>query len=384
MSYKQYYNRYFSNRAHDLHFAAHSHHPWPDCSFEAHMQYWDLSNKLLDQKWDYIFSRVVPEFQTNIAGLLGSNPERIIFAPNTHELVYRILSSFYQKDRVKILSSNHEFHSFRRQSQRWSEWEKFEITTVDVKTSEQFQKDLLSKCQIADIIFFSQVFFDLGLEVEEINSFLSQLVSCSDAVILLDGYHSFFAFPQNFSEFANRVFLIGGGYKYGQAGEGACFVSCPDTSLRPMNSGWFAEFANLEDEGQTGVGYANNGFRFAGATLDASAIFRSNCIFRELQINEKLAEYHSYCRELKSYFIKLWQDSFWSEKFETPLFWNNNSHYISFKSKSAPMAKKLLEQNSIVTDCRGEYLRFGFGIYQDYKDIDNLFQRMNPIYKDLP
>src|SRR5437762_1068929 len=35
-----------------LHFAAHSHHPWPDATEDAHARYWSDSAALADRKWE--------------------------------------------------------------------------------------------------------------------------------------------------------------------------------------------------------------------------------------------------------------------------------------------------------------------------------------------
>ena len=52
---KQYYSRFLKGHEGKLHFAAHSHHFWPDVSRDAHMAYWDHCATQSDQKWDSIF-----------------------------------------------------------------------------------------------------------------------------------------------------------------------------------------------------------------------------------------------------------------------------------------------------------------------------------------
>jgi hypothetical protein len=50
-----------------IHFAAHSHHPWPDVTEAAHAAYWADSNALADAKWEKVFGEVVPKAQAHIA-----------------------------------------------------------------------------------------------------------------------------------------------------------------------------------------------------------------------------------------------------------------------------------------------------------------------------
>src|SRR5512137_2957349 len=77
-----------------LHFAAHSHHPWPDATRDAQIEAWDAAARLQDGKWGEMLGPVLAETQALIAAQLGlPDPATLVFAPNTHEFVVRILSS---------------------------------------------------------------------------------------------------------------------------------------------------------------------------------------------------------------------------------------------------------------------------------------------------
>lgn len=66
-----------------------------------------------------------------IAGIIGSNtPEQIVFAPNTHEFVCRLLSCFEPGKRLSILTADSEFHSFRRQLARFAEYPWVQVRQV--------------------------------------------------------------------------------------------------------------------------------------------------------------------------------------------------------------------------------------------------------------
>ena len=41
-----------------LHFAAHSHHPWPDATRAAQLEAWDTAAGLPDGKWDLVLGPV--------------------------------------------------------------------------------------------------------------------------------------------------------------------------------------------------------------------------------------------------------------------------------------------------------------------------------------
>ena len=78
----------------------------------------------------------------------------------------------------------------------------------------------------------------------------------------------------------NDVFVTGGGYKYCQLGEGNCFLRVPPESrLRPVLTGWFAEFDALEYPSQKQVAYGKGAAAFGGATYDVTSHYRAAAVF---------------------------------------------------------------------------------------------------------
>ena len=120
-SYKHLFARALGAAPERLHFAAHSHHLWPDASYAGHLAAWEDAASLADKKWDKVFGEVMPRAQANIAMELKlPDPRTIAFAPNTHELIERIFSA-RKPGVLDVLTTDGEFHSFRRQSARWAE-----------------------------------------------------------------------------------------------------------------------------------------------------------------------------------------------------------------------------------------------------------------------
>ena len=80
---------------------------------------------------------------------------------------------------------------------------------------------------------------------------------------------------------SSDAFVVGGGYKYCQLGEGNCFLRIPrDTDLRPVVTGWFSEFTALADRQRPDrVAYGEGGDRFAGATYDPTSHYRAAAVF---------------------------------------------------------------------------------------------------------
>src|SRR5256714_7461594 len=106
----------------------HSHQAWPDVAFEAQQQAWLDAAELVDDVWDKAFEKA-NDVRRGFARLLDDAPGRIALAPNTHELVVRFLSALPLKKRSKLITTDGEFHTIRRQLDRLTE-EGIEVVKV--------------------------------------------------------------------------------------------------------------------------------------------------------------------------------------------------------------------------------------------------------------
>ncbi|WP_292054710.1 MULTISPECIES: aminotransferase class V-fold PLP-dependent enzyme [unclassified Brevundimonas] len=364
-----------------LHFAAHSHHLWPDVTFDAQVRAWAEANHYADRKWDLVFGEVIPAAQNHVARQLGlPSGDSIVFSPNTHDLLLRVVSAVDGKP-VRILSTDGEFHSFRRQAERWEEAGDAVVTRIPLTPIETFEERFLQAATAGghDLIFVSQVFFRTG----QVSGNLAPLAALSKPEgpwVVIDGYHGFMATPTDLSAIGDRVFYLAGGYKYAMAGEGACFLHAPQGfGSRPVVTGWFAEFGDLEGP-PGGVGYRTDGGRFWGATFDASALYRFNAV-QEMLGEEGLGvgDLAAHSRDLMQRFQQAMRGD--TETVLGQADWLNpvegdgpRARFLAIQHpKAADVRSRLIEQN-IITDVRDDVIRFGFGPYQDQDDVERLIQ----------
>lgn len=381
MSYKKYYQRFLAANSGKQHYACHSHHYWPDVTRDAMLQYWDDSARLVDHKWDYMFGEVVPAVQRQIAALLGlQHSQQLVFAPNTHELLFRLLSAFDWPAGFKVLSTDSEFHSFSRQINRLNELPAVEVVLVPTEPFATFQQRFVAAAaQLQpDLIFCSQVFFNSGVAITNLTTLVTQLEQVCQAQIAIDGYHGFMALPTDLSRLEGRIFYLAGAYKYAQGGEGCCFMLVPaDCRLRPLYTGWFAEFGALACEKTAQVQYANDGYRFAGATMDLSALYRLHAVFQLYQQEQiSVAGVHQHVQLLQQAFLRQldtlahpWLNR--QQLLAADL--QQHGHFLTFRGPSAADVGQLsafLLTNGIETDHRADRLRFGFAPYHDEADIN--------------
>lgn len=380
---KHLYQRFLSAHSNELHFACHSHHYWPDVTREAHLQYWDDACNYVDDKWAYIFSQKVPQAQKLIAQALHlSKPEQIVFAPNTHEFVFRLFSSLDWSKKQRILTTDSEFYSFDRQINRLNEMGCFEVTKVPTLPYETFHERFEEELQNGswDMIFLSHVFFNSGLVCD-----FKRLVKAAPALatFVVDGYHGFMAVPTDLHPVEDRLFYIAGSYKYAQGGEGACFMHVPSpTRHRPFQTGWFAELSHLSAVGDE-VGYPTDALQYAGSTMDFSGLYR---LIACLELFEKEGLSPEHIHQLVQKNQKIFLEEL--QKRNHPLLQlsrlmmfnpQNHGHFLTFEMASVEETQQLVKElasQGIKTDSRANRLRFGFGLYHDEKDIRDLVARL--------
>ncbi|MGH3920345.1 MAG: aminotransferase class V-fold PLP-dependent enzyme [Pseudonocardiaceae bacterium] len=383
MSYRRYFTRFLTQDPERLHVAAHSHHPWPDVTFEAQQRAWLDAATLHDGKWDLLMGEVMPEASRHVAHQLGlPGIGTVAFAPNTHELVLRLLSCLPVP--ARILTTDSEFHSFARQVRRLEEAGLAVVERVAAEPFATFAQRLLNAVARGghDLVFFSQVHFDSGFVVTDLEAVVAA-VPTDETFVVIDGYHGFMALPTDLAPIADRAFYLAGGYKYAMSGEGVCFLHCPPGyGERPVNTGWFAGFGELAEPPRPGqVRYPRDAARFLGATFDATGLYRFNAVQRLLgELGLPVAAIHTHVRRLQAYFLDrldaLDLPGLSSAALVPPHDIPERGHFLAFRVPDAAAVSGRLRARNVITDFRDDRLRFGFGIYHDERDIDSLCQRL--------
>jgi kynureninase len=363
-----------------LHFAAHSHHPWPDATQAAHARYWTDSATLADRKWERVFGEVVPHAQDHVARLLGlSDGRQVAFAPNTHEFVARIYSCFEPGRALRVLTSAHEFHSFRRQTRRLQESGRLVVEEIEGAPWDTFGERFAAAARREpwDLVWLSHVFFDSGFVVRDLEAICD--AAPRDALVAIDGYHAFCALPVDLSRVHRRAFYLAGGYKYAMSGEGACFLAIPPgNTLRPADTGWFASFDTLSSASGAAVPYASDAFRFWGATFDPSGLYRFNAAMQWLQSTDtSIAGVHHHALSLQKHFLdglaRLGLAELGARDLVPP-FGVPRGNFLAFDVDDAEDRHARIAAQNVTIDRRDRRLRFGFGVYQDEVEVNRLLE----------
>jgi selenocysteine lyase/cysteine desulfurase len=366
VTFKPLFSKFLAANPERLHFAAHSHHPWPDVTFDAHIRYWYDSAAAMDDKWDSIFGDLIPTLRRLLGAELGlGEGESVAFAPNTHELVNRVFSSL--EPPVRVVSTDGEFHSFRRQSHRWEETGRATVLRIPLEPFASFAERFVGATDGADLVYLSQVPYDSGWVVDHLEQIVAK--TPPSAIVMVDGYHGFRAVPTDWEALAGRAFYLAGGYKYAMSGEGACFMHCPPGVVeRPIDTGWFAGFGALNARSDE-VAYGPGGDRFWGATFDPSGLYRLNAVLELFQREAiSVTDVRRHVSALQERFL----DAGRLPGELIPPVGMERGSFLTFQTNEAAEIHDRLHQHQVITDYRGDRLRIGFGIYHDAEDVDRL------------
>ncbi len=331
----------------------HSHQAWPDVAFEAQQQAWLDSAELVDDVWDKAFEKA-NEVRRGFARLLDDSPDRIALAPNTHELVVRFLSALPLKKRPRLITTDGEFHTIRRQLDRLAE-EGIEVVKVAAEPAATLAERLAQKVdeRTAAVLVSAVLYTNAHI----VPNLMATLRTCEQlgAELLVDAYHALNVIPFSLRvEGLEGAYVVGGGYKYCQLGPGNAFLRFPaDTTLRPVVTGWFSEFTDLSKAPSGRVEYGPGPARFAGATYDFTSHYRGAAVFKFFEDQNLTVER---LRELSQQHIALLVRGLESAPDARVAALGG---FMSFSAPQAARLQEALRRQHIWADHRGDRLRLG-------------------------
>ncbi len=184
--------------------------------------------------------------------------------------------------------------------------------------------------------------------------------------MLVDAYHAMNVVPFSLKEEKlENAFVVGGGYKYCQLGEGNCFLRFPKGSeLRPVITGWYSEFGTLAKAKKKGeVLYGTGDDLFAGSTYDPTSNYRAVEVFDFFKEQNLTPDY---LREISRHQVSLLANEFDKIDADPKIIYRNKKTHIKniggflvLYSSFAGDISLQLKKEGVWTDYRGNNLRLG-------------------------
>ena len=343
----------------------HSHQAWPDVALEGQVEALEDAARHVDDKWERAFAKA-EAVRDGYRRLLVDPGGELALGTNTHELVLRFLSALDLRARPRLISTDGEFHTLRRQLGRLAE-EDLDVVRLPAEPADTLAERLAAAVdERTSAVLVSAVLFETSQVVPGIDA-LAEACARAGAELLVDAYHALGAIPFAIHELElGSAWIVGGGYKYLQLGEGNCFLRLPAHAddLRPAITGWFAEFAQLADEHDTTrVGYGTGAERFAGSTYDPTSHYRAARVFaffaeQGLTPERLRGSYRRQVDLLAARFDALdAPDALITRDRETPL--DRYGAFLALRSPVAGEVDRALAQRGVMVDSRGPWLRLG-------------------------
>jgi kynureninase len=341
----------------------HSHQAWPDAGFEAQQRAWLDAAELVDEKWDRATEQAA-RVQAAWRRLLDDPDGEVALGQNTHELVTRLLSALPLRERTRLVTTDGEFHTIRRQLDRLAE-EGIEVAKVPARPADTLVERLAR--QVNDrtaCVLASSVLYETAEIVPELAT-LAAATARHGATLLVDAYHHINVVPFSLRMLGlGEAFITGGGYKYCQLGEGNCFLRVPPgCRLRPVLTGWFSEFGALERAGgRRDVEYGAGAARFAGATYDPTSHYRAAAVFDFHDVHGLAPEW---LRDVSRHQVGLLKQAFEALDVDPalarvePMPDERRAGFLAIRSPGAGRLSGALRSRGVLTDFRGNVLRLG-------------------------
>lgn len=354
----------------------HSHQAWPDVALEGQMEAFYDAALHVDEKWERAFAKA-DAVRAGYRALLDDPTAEIALGASTHELLVRMLSALPLGRRPRLVSTDGEFHTLRRQLSRLSE-AGIEVTRVRAAPATTLAERLAEAVdERTSAVLVSAVLFESSHVVPELAR-LDAACAQAGAELVVDVYHALgplhWTIPAAGLE---RAWIVGGGYKYLQLGEGACFLRLPAhaDALRPVVTGWYAEFAQLAAEHDADrVAYGRGAARFAGSTYDPTSHYRAARVMRFFADHGLTPELlaGSYAHQV----------GLLAERFDAlaappevidrdrdvPA--GGRGGFLALRTPHAARLQHALGRRGVLTDCRGQVLRMGPAPYLSDEQLE--------------
>jgi selenocysteine lyase/cysteine desulfurase len=369
-------------------FTGHSHQAWPDCAFDGQMEALEDAARFVDDKWERAFERA-ERVRRGFSALLGDPKGAYALAASTHELVVRLLSALPLRERPRIVTTDGEFHTLRRQLDRLAE-EGIEVVKLAhapaATVAERLARaiDDRTAIAVASAVFFTNAHIVPGL------AHVMDRCRRVGAALLVDAYHALGVVPFTVAaEGLDDAFIVGGGYKYCQLGEGNCFLRVPpDCQLRPVVTGWYAEFDALAARAGDGrITYGAGAARFAGATYDPTSHYRAARVFdffEESGLSTALlreVSQHQVGR-LAQLFDDLDADPAVVDR-DRSVSLDRLGGFLALRSPRAGDLCRALHRRGVSSDYRGDTLRLGPAPYLSDAQIDAAMSELREAISEL-
>ena len=365
----------------------HSHQAWPDVAEEGLFECFADAAEAVDRKWERA-EAMAERLREGYRRLLVDPTGEIALGPNTHDLVVKLLSTLDLRRRGRVVTTDAEFHSLRRQLARLAE-EGLDVVRVRAEPVDTLAERLGAEVDHrTGLVAVSAVLFTTARIVPHLDA-LATTCRRRGSELLVDVYHALGAVPFPIHELGLAgAWITGGGYKYLQLGEGNAFLRLPPEAagVRPAITGWFAEFEDLFDAHRpVAVEYGPPATRFAGGTYDPSSHYRAA---RVLDFFEAHRLHPQFLREVSLHQVGVIRSRFDALDLPADMISRDRGAepeaiggFLALRSPAAHQLQEAMAERGVLADSRADVLRLGPAPYLSDRQLEEAVATLGEVVR---
>lgn len=326
----------------------HSHQAWPDVARAGVVEAWDDAAREVGAKWARAEAKA-ERLRTGVRELLADPAGAVALGASTHDLLLRFLSALDLRARPRIVTTDAEFHSARHLLDNLA------TAGLDVRRVPAHPVATLAERLAAAVddrtaaVVVSSVLYETSQVVPHLDAVAAGCAR-TGTELLVDAYHQLGVVPLPLGASGlGEAWVVGGGYKYLQLGEGCCFLRVPPHAAdrRPLVSGWYADERDP----------------WAGATYDPTSHYRAA---RVLDFFAEQGLTPSRLREISQHQHRILTTAFdaldlpsavVTRDRETPA--EGFGGFVALRTPHAASLQGALAERGVSADSRGAFLRLG-------------------------
>lgn len=336
----------------------HQHQASPDVARQGQDEAWDGAATHVEARWDEALIKQ-QQVREGFAKLLDTPADLIALDTSTHDLLVRFLGSLPLAERPRIITSSGENPNTLRQLFRVAE-AGAELIVVDCYPADSLAERIISQIDSrTSAVVIASVVAETGHQTLEFDTLMP---ACAQhgAELLIDVYQHANVLPFSIQDYnLERAFVVGGGTRYCQMGDGLAYMHVPEhCQLRPWST---TRYNTSENPLSRPLQYGDGHRRFDGATYDPTAHYRAVHVFqffRELGLDPDLLHDINH-RQLQLLVSDFQQCDFDPDIIRLPTTVEYMGGFIAFECPEAKTLCSKLRDIGVHTDASKHWLRMG-------------------------
>ena len=365
----------------------HVHQAVPDVAKAGYAEHWNCLSKYGNERFGIEFDKT-EQVRQAFANLVDSRCSNIALAASVHELFVRFFSCLNTQRRKKVITTSGEHPSVLRQLVRYQA-QGIQLVLLDPAPASTLVERVLAELDDQTLaVCLSTVDHTTGHQVWELDTLMDPCFK-RGIELFVDAYQSVNVLSFSVADYnLEQAFVVAGGTKYCQMGDGNCFMHVPlGRDFTPMVTGWYGVFDPIIDSpAAQPLAFSDAvGPRFDGSTRDMLPYFRAAKVFEFFQ-QEQLTP--DLLHDINHHQLDIIAQTFVQMDLDPEVIALSTSvefmgGFISFRAPQAREIQARMRDIGVICDHKNNYLRLGPAPYLSDEQVLDCIEAMAEAVRSL-